>query len=510
MNRLAPKFLKVASPRYLRHYAPTRIGLKTQPPGGMTLREFIERCKIQSRDPIRKTQRSSTATTVPANPRALRGTFRVWENFFADVERFFEPSLNRRFPSLTFDQRRWDRVNRRQLGDESSIRDLAISVLEDPCAQIIDALYGTDSVAMFRGPRSLVNIGDPDRVLSFLRPGPPETEDLYKPRVVIEEKTPWALPMKHVDLVSEVNRNRSDANSPYVKAVHQLYGYMSMNLLKYGILTTIESTRVFRRVYDEAHPQGLLECSPEIDREGHLLKSPLAAYAFIASLSFREGFMHISLDPDWDMPKGALVLQLEYGTTLTTPIPGLILGKKEGLSAEKLRLRIEDAVGSRGCYAYTARGKAFAAKKDPETGISVIIKIYDLYNPEAASRYKNEQEIYNRLSELQGIYIPRLYVSGMDQGGGFGILALEDCGENIDHGWLKGTKELGRRALSEIHRLGVLHRDIGFRNFTYNRADTSYPLRIIDFGEATLDPKAVTRDAKESELQKLEQLKLGD
>lgn len=113
---------------------------------------------------------------------------------------------------------------------------------------------------------------------------------------------------------------------------------------------------------------------------------------------------------------------------------------------------------------------------------------------------------YDRLQHLQGKCVPQLYIGSMGHGNGFGILVLEYCGESMKDGWHLGTKELARKALSKIHATGVLHRDISLRNITYDSQNTSFPLRIIDFGEATLDTELVTEDEMNSELEKLEQL----
>lgn len=417
--------------------------------------------------------------------------------------------MNRTLPNWPYEEM-WEDKQDLGLGlaDENRIKDWAQHLLEEPCRTIIKLLCGSHSRPLWRYPKASLNIGNPDRVLTFLERGDAH-ENFTRSRLVVEEKTPWALPLEGIDLVTEVNNNRHDPHNKFLKAVHQLYGYMSMNFLKYGILTTVNSTRLFRRVHDDAHPQGVLECSPEIDIHGHFLKSPLAAYSFVACLCYKHGFMHISLDPDATLPRRARIIRLEPKETFSTPIPGLEMGRRRIADAGSLRLYLGDVV-SGGHHAYTARAKVFVENKGPEAGVDVIIKIYDLYNPQAVLRYQRESMIYNRLLPLQGAYVPRLYASGMDLGGGFGIQVLEDCGNDMDCGWLQGTKELARKALSEIHSLGVLHGDIHFRNITYNGKDTRYPLRIIDLGEAVFDCEIVTDDAKREEVERLEQIEPED
>ncbi|KAF3204630.1 hypothetical protein TWF106_001512 [Orbilia oligospora] len=469
--------------------------------GGFTLQDFLN-LEIPFPPKARKEYLSSTASTVAANPRALRGTFRTWNSFFEEVETFFTPHLDLRSDSLTYDSHLPNVIRQTRLSDENGVRDLASIVLEIPCAKVIHALNGISSKPQFRSSRASVNIGDADRVLTFDRPELHVKNNIYSPRVVFEEKTPWALPLRGIDIVREVNRNRHNNENRYLRAVHQLYGYMTFNHLKYGILTSVESTRILRRVHDSAHPDGLLECSPEIDITSKGMRSPLAAYAFIACRAYREGFMHLSLDPDLDFPTRSLVLQLADYERLLKPIPGLVFPKSPRQAVKKLRLFLRDVVGG-GNHAYTTRASAFF--DDPDEGKPIVLKIYDLYSPKATQRYHREIDMYHHLVSLQGTCVPEMYAGGHERGGGFGLIVLEDCGAEMDQTRFRTSKGQCKTALSEIHRLGVLHRDMAFRNITYKENDPS-PVRIIDFGESTVDGNVATKNAKRLELRAIEKL----
>ncbi|KAK6498699.1 hypothetical protein TWF481_011277 [Arthrobotrys musiformis] len=389
------------------------------------------------------------------------------------------------------------------LSDESRIRDWAMRVLEEPCVQIIESIHGRCSKPLFRSCKPAAETGGHDRrVLTFAERGPGIAG--ASSRLLIEQKTPWTLPLKGIDFVQQVNKNREDILDPYLKSVHQLYGYMSINFLKYGILTTIESTRVLRRVWDDRYPEGVLECSPEIDLNGELLRSPLSAFAYIACLILKEGSMHISIDPTW--PESARIIRFGKDGRQFAPIPGLV--GNEGLDARKISIRLGDVIeGSSSSSKYISRGTIFVTKTDPDNEVPVVVKIYDLQKPTAAHQYSSEIMMYHRLSPLQGAYIPSLYAYGTDAGGGFGVEVLEYCGESIKDEWYPGTEELARTALLSIHDLGVLHRDIGFRSITYNsKKNCLFPIRIVCLGEATSDPDLVTEGAIRSELVKLEML----
>ncbi|KAJ6259950.1 hypothetical protein Dda_5594 [Drechslerella dactyloides] len=74
------------------------------------------------------------------------------------------------------------------------------------------------------------------------------------------------------------------------------YGYMAMNMNKYGIISTIETTRVFRRLRDDNDPDtSILEYSPAIKWNDRGLESPLAAWLFTAIEAERHGGFNLSI-----------------------------------------------------------------------------------------------------------------------------------------------------------------------------------------------------------------------
>ncbi|KAF3140882.1 hypothetical protein TWF569_008194 [Orbilia oligospora] len=221
------------------------------------------------------------------------------------------------------------------------------------------------------------------------------------PKLLVNTKTPHELPVMGVDIVTEVNKNRKDGANKYLRAVHQLHGYMYYNKVDY------DPTSMF------------------------------------------------------ELPK--TILLLEGRSKINTPIPGLKLGRENqaGESAKDLRFLLQDAIG--GSYSKVVRAKAFIPGQDPETctGTSVIVKMYDLYNPKAIPKYKKEVAVYKHLSSLQGTHIPRLYVSSDHIDGGYCIVVLEDCGKEMNEHPFKdpATKEQAKKVLLEIHQLGGLARN---------------------------------------------------
>uniref|UniRef100_M4BRP8 Uncharacterized protein n=1 Tax=Hyaloperonospora arabidopsidis (strain Emoy2) TaxID=559515 RepID=M4BRP8_HYAAE len=67
-------------------------------------------------------------------------------------------------------------------------------------------------------------VGDPDRV--WITENTPE---LCKPKFVVEFKTPWVFPFE--DLLTHWDQHKNNDGDKVVRAIAQLYGYMTFNHL---------------------------------------------------------------------------------------------------------------------------------------------------------------------------------------------------------------------------------------------------------------------------------------
>ncbi|KAF3310978.1 hypothetical protein TWF173_009097 [Orbilia oligospora] len=427
--------------------------------------------------------RPNLAFIKSSTPRS-RECKRTWKTFFDEVDIFSKVALEPRFDFSTFDKQGLKVLRNTNLEDEDVVKDSSIDAFENPCLKAIETIYGGRSRPVFRPPSPFLNIGFPSRVLIFQQGEGSGFQGIPMPKLLVNTKTPHELPLKGVDIVTEVNKSRKDGANKYLRAVHQLHGYMYYDKVDYGILTTVESTRVFRRIDTTDYPEGLLECSPEIDIEGKVPNSPLAAYLFAVFKAFRKDPTYVPIDPTSTFELPETILLLEGRSKINTPIPGLKPGRENsaGKSAKDLRFLLQHAIGR--SHSKVIRAKAFIAGQDPETctGTSVIVKMY------------------KHLSSLQGNHIPRLYVSGDHIDGGYGIVVLEDCGKEMNEHVFKdpATKEQAKEALLKIRRLGVLRGNIKRSNITYNKENDSDPLQIrtIDFGNATFDTEKVADSAK--------------
>ncbi|EPS42206.1 hypothetical protein H072_3921 [Dactylellina haptotyla CBS 200.50] len=131
-----------------------------------------------------------------------------------------------------------------EVPDESTLVQLGTLVYENVARYILEDVFGLNGA--FSDHRQSVNIGDPDRIFYRGKAGNPEGEswvrraDVPRPKslIAIEWKTPWALKAPD-DLAGAYNRERHNEKNKVVKAIHQLYGYMTFNNLTFGILPTI-------------------------------------------------------------------------------------------------------------------------------------------------------------------------------------------------------------------------------------------------------------------------------
>lgn len=98
---------------------------------------------------------------------------------------------------------------------------------------------------------------------------------------------------------------------------------------------------------------------------------------------------------------------------------------------------------------------------------------------------KNEVKIYNHLSKLQGVYIPKLLKHGTHNDQTYMI--TEKCGDNIR--WVQKGRNLISsilNAVDAIHKLGVCHGDLELRNILlFNKQ-----IFIIDFEESIINGSA--------------------
>jgi hypothetical protein len=135
----------------------------------------------------------------------------------------------------------------------------------------------------------------------------------------------------------------------------------------------------------------------------------------------------------------------------------------------------------------TVRHLKFGAMGPQE---ELITKSADIVKrPELEKELNQEAAVYERLSSIQGKYIPEFLGVGEDNVHGFWY-NLSTSYEGVDAEELPFLTEYeiaaALEALANIHKLGVLHGDLRVANVVVNREVSPPKVKIIDFGCAEI------------------------
>ncbi|KAF3167647.1 hypothetical protein TWF225_007885 [Orbilia oligospora] len=125
-----------------------------------------------------------------------------------------------KFDFSTFDKQGLKVLRNTKLENEDVVKDSSIDAFENPCLKAIETIYGGRSRPVFRPPSPFLNIGFPSRVLIFQQGEDSGVQRMPTPKLLVNTKTPHELPVKGVDIVTEVNKNRKDGANKYLRAVH--------------------------------------------------------------------------------------------------------------------------------------------------------------------------------------------------------------------------------------------------------------------------------------------------
>ena len=296
----------------------------------------------------------------------------------------------------------------------------------------------------------------------------------------IEVKTERTLSVD--DLVDAYNGDIAhhsedlSAENNNINPLHQLFGYLSHNSLKYGVLTTYAKTWFLKRDCSK------LYVSPTFSFN-NTDPTVFQSYAYIINLACSNHFdvpAPQSPEPETDEDSSS---QSSCGC-----IGNNILSKTINLDHFLRRSFL-------GC-GWT--GTVFRAELDNE---EVAIKIVDLsQHPEYEDEILTEVVTYDTLKELQGNCIPKLKVAGFD--GMLFVIAMELVGSPLE---VERTNHEERLTivdkLSLIHSFGILHGDVRIDNILINYDSYGFKVYFIDFA-------ASKRTSKKSDFAKeMKQLK---
>ncbi|KAK6333297.1 hypothetical protein TWF718_011116 [Orbilia javanica] len=418
-------------------------------------------------------------TTNPTHPREFLADITRWESIYDDIEKLLSPYLAIDFDDLdralgTFE---WGKEDLDFCHNEKDVVDFGAFAYEDTVVAILRICFQIHG--KFKDHQATCNIGDPDRVF-FIKGGnkPPKAE------FMVEWKTPWGLRMTG-DLVEEFNNNRDTPGNKLVKAISQIYGYISFNNLQFGALCNYEALYLLRRDGDLG-----LQVSPPFKYSDKGVRSPVAALTYICHHVAKTSSFYYS--PIEQGPKGINILRIHdfdvkgsWDSGLKVPWDKMNLylmgqGRKNVATVVSGEVRHQLASG-------------FRYKK------AAFFKVYDITTPQNLKAADKEILAYEKLKALQGKYIPKLYAAGVYHKT-LKILVLEDCGETAHSGNLgpEFWKE-AEEALLALHKFGAIHGDVKLDNF----AISSSGVMLIDLGACR---QGAPRDIN-SELEEFKALK---
>ncbi|KAI8585766.1 hypothetical protein BDZ88DRAFT_431511 [Geranomyces variabilis] len=342
----------------------------------------------------------------------------------------------------------------------------------------------------FENPAGKMDVvGDPDRV--WRSPGS------SKPKLCVEFKTPWALPVS--DIIKAYEDEQGDIKKRTSKAISQLNGYMTFNNHRYGVLSTYTNTWFFERT-------GLQSGSMRVAGPfGYDSTSPYLVHAYLTLLSM--------VDERWF-----------YASPTSSPSPPSRepSGCSSPLTMRKVRAplppppndryAIEEITPAEIIFAKTVdRSNAVVAEGSFRT-VHCVFKIVDAtQRPNRAEQLDHEVNIYRVLEPLQGSDIPTFHgycrVWNM-----LHVLRMNAAGQSITANvcTLVGPGNILsmiRSAVQRVHALGVVHGDIRLANFLYDIA--SGGVKVIDFGQSRANTSAAEREAEMVELDGLDFMELA-
>ncbi|KAG0364204.1 hypothetical protein BGX24_004743, partial [Mortierella sp. AD032] len=398
------------------------------------------------------------------------------------------------------------------LSNEESVS----SALNANVYEVLNRLLSVGRIGMH--PEAKV-VGRPDRVY-------------YQPprdaRILIQIKTNRALACD--DLVAKfredmdlVARNEAPAN-PTWHQVHQIFGYLSHNNLRYGVLTTYHQTWFMRR------DAGRIRISPTIYHD-NITPTLLQCYMYLIELADQDhttppappspppdpdddddgdnGGGGDSNDGEYQGQKQHAGKQGQRHSSIITRSKSKIQQIFRGQSiVRQLPNGLTVAVGKLYLHEFEIQevlgegrnGRVFRAMWGDE---QVALKTCDLYkNPEHEDEMLMEVAVYEALKVLQDVCIPHIKAAGYD--GGIFVVAMEIVGSPMEVDTLSHKERLKIvDHLSLIHQHGIVHNDIRPHNILVRRCDGGFQVRFVDF---SLSRRTYDKHALKKEIRRLEGL----
>jgi hypothetical protein len=410
---------------------------------------------------------STTKTTIPKNQRVDDLKVKSWQSFNDNVKLFIlnpPSSLVQAVIKVPFPQD--EPYERYRVRSEANVSQR----LRDYVFLPLEKLFS--SLVLFDNPGSSCCL-NPDYGIFLSSLEAPQ----YALKSLIEVKTPWAFPsVPGGDLVSTFSQvqegsnlkeldEKSSFSTKVIRVVTQLWGYMTVNHFRYGVLTTYLDTYFFRRV--EVDGQSCLEISPAVRNKGEDINI-MGAWAYFISL-LNEDPIYSSPYSTPEMKRRVIEQKVE---DKYVPV-GITLGD--------LYFEQKFSLGATG-NVVLGRPRVKTMKCAFNDSTQYAIKLIDSTKVSNAKEiFCREIESYKRLEPLQGKAIPTFKGAFVASNFVY-VIVLEKCGDRISKQELLTMMGVICNQFKEIHALGVVQGDVARRNILFYQGRPC----IIDFGYSKL------------------------
>jgi hypothetical protein len=260
-----------------------------------------------------------------------------------------------------------------------------------------------------------------------------------------------------LDISGAFSGTRHDTMSKQsLEALQQLYGYMTFNNNKFGILTNWKRALFLRRS-ETSDRQTLEYYLVTLDRVGQPI-SMLKAWVGMVLLA----------EDDWfyaspTLAKASKEMKAAVSTAAEYHAPP-VNGEYRCLNLDFHLCRFHGSSARHGANVCVFDGQLIRPSR---FDLDIIFKIVDIMRyPDAAPLLKDEARAYASLQGLQGAVIPKL-CGFYSVWGILMLLALQPVGNSIPDDEQIDVKLRGKmkQALQRIHHAGFIHGDIARRNF---------------------------------------------
>ncbi|KAF9976083.1 hypothetical protein BGZ65_007980, partial [Modicella reniformis] len=409
---------------------------------------------------LRRADRPPSSTATRFATRRTPTRVSDWTEFISDA-RLYEADTARAFRNheITFD-------DQATYCSENTLT----SIYDRNVLSVMKRLQGED--IFFGGHNAGVVVGEPDRVV---------IRTSGEILLAIEVKTSSVLQTNN--LVHQYQRDLASMmlnlapNRSCTHPIEQIHGYLCVNRLRYGILTTYNQTWLLRRVGDE------LKVSQAInswDQDPTLLR----CYSYILRLAREQ-----ASEPSPTSPSNSPRPSTDSATSIegdddSDYHPAIDFGKQNIIHQPViLPTGFTISVGDvhlpefkwQGLLGSGRTGSVFKAEW---RGEMVAAKICDLnQHPELEEEVLTEVAVYETLNSLQSICIPQLLCAGFYKG--LFVVATEIVGTPLELDKLDLDKRLRIvEIFSQLHNFSILHGDVRPDNILVRGEEVF----LIDFG----------------------------